>query len=533
MNRQILIRRFRSLWPALLLAVWPVMGSAQVAVPDIEEIDELAVISPAEIEELVGPIALYPDDLLAIVLPASTYPLQIVEAGRFLEDLEQDPSLEPDPEWDDSIVALLNYPEVVEMLNDDLDWTWRLGEAVVNQQSDVIASIEDFRDRAYAAGNLKTDDYQLVAQEEGTISITPVQEDVIYVPYYEPEQVVVYQPRPVYYYYPRAYPVYYYPYPSWYAFHDHFYRPWFWGVTTAFSIGWHTHHLSVYHHSFYGHPYYGRTYWDRWWYRRPDINVYNNVYVRNNYYTNVNRYRDGDLWSPRNRRTVSPDQRITRTRYYPNSRSGSVGTASSYTNTNRAGQVARSTTTRPDHRTRISRSEREPIEFRDRPPSSRDRNTTITRTRPTGTRSTTTSPTSERLPKSLQRDVRDTTMRTSQSRATTSRPSQPKASSSSRSREPATRSSSSSRQTATRPSSPSRQPATRQSSPPRQPAARQSSPPRQSASRPSASSRQSASRPSASSRQSVSSSRRSSQTSQRAACIAYIAWELTSEKEDE
>ncbi len=65
------------------------------------------------------------------MLPAATFPLQIVEAGRFLEELEDNPSLEPDQEWDDSIIALLNYPEVVELLNEDLDWTWRLGEAVV------------------------------------------------------------------------------------------------------------------------------------------------------------------------------------------------------------------------------------------------------------------------------------------------------------------------------------------------------------------------------------------------------------------
>ena len=76
--------------------------------------EELVILSEAELEELVGPIALYPDDLLAIVLPASTYPLQIVEAARFVEDLKQDESLEPDEDWDDSVVALTNYPEVLE-----------------------------------------------------------------------------------------------------------------------------------------------------------------------------------------------------------------------------------------------------------------------------------------------------------------------------------------------------------------------------------------------------------------------------------
>ena len=87
--------------------------------------DEL--LSNVELEELVGPVALYPDDLLAIVLPASTYPLEIVQAARFLEALEDDSKLEPDEEWDESIVALLNYPDVVRMMDEDIDWTWRLG----------------------------------------------------------------------------------------------------------------------------------------------------------------------------------------------------------------------------------------------------------------------------------------------------------------------------------------------------------------------------------------------------------------------
>jgi hypothetical protein len=353
---------------------WPVAGNAQVAVPEIEELDEYPTISETEISELIGPIALYPDDLLAIVLPASTYPLQIVEAGRFLEDLEDDPTLQPDEDWDDSIVALLNYPEVVELLNEDLDWTWRLGEAVVGQQSDVIAAIEDFRDRAYAAGNLKSDDYQLVAQEEGTIQISPVQEDVIYVPYYEPEQVVVYQPRPVYYYHPRPYPVYYYPYPSYYSFHNHFYNDFFWGVTTAYAIGWHSYHLNVFHHSYYGHPYYGRSYRDRYWYRRPDIHVYNTTYARNNISVSRNRYRDGDQWAPRNRRSMrGSDQRITRTRtrtYATSNTRPSTSTISTSTSsTDRSGRPARNRTSNDVKRQVQRRSEPDAIEFRDRTPS--------------------------------------------------------------------------------------------------------------------------------------------------------------------
>jgi len=259
--------------------------------------DGIPRLSQTELQDLVGPIALYPDDLLAIVLPAAAYPLQVVEAARFLEALETDPTLQPDPDWDDSIVALINYPEVVELLNEDLDWTWRLGESVVAQQTDVIAAVESFRDRAYAAGNLKSDEYQTVSNDAGIISISPTADDVIYVPYYEPARVVHYQPRPAYYYHPRPYPVYYYPY----AANHYFDRGFFWGVTTAFSIGWYTDSLHVYHHSYRGHPYYGRTYWNDGWYRQPSINVYNTSYVNN---TNVvvNRHSNGDQWRARDTR---------------------------------------------------------------------------------------------------------------------------------------------------------------------------------------------------------------------------------------
>ena len=218
------LARIHGLLSLAVLAL-PVAASGQVPVDDDGNVigqyeaespavdsrlgnEEIPLLSAAELDELVGPIALYPDDLLAVVLPAAAYPLQIVEAARFLEALESDPSLEPDPDWDDSVVALLNYPEVLALMNDEIDWTWQLGEAVVSQQGDVVAAIESFRDRAYAAGNLKSDEYQTVSRDDGVIEITPVEEDVIYVPYYEPERVVVYQTRPVYFYYPRAYPVY-------------------------------------------------------------------------------------------------------------------------------------------------------------------------------------------------------------------------------------------------------------------------------------------------------------------------------------
>ena len=257
-------------------------------------VEEAPSLTQEELETLVGPIALYPDKLLAIVLPASTYPLEIVQAARFLEQLEADSSLKPDESWDDSVTALLNYPEVVKMMNDDIDWTWRLGEAVVRQQADVVAAVEAFRDRAYAAGNLKSDERQTVSNNGGAIEIQPVEEDVIYVPYYEPERVVYYQPRQVYYYYPRPYPVYYYPYPS----HHSFLSGYFWGVTTAFHIGWATDHLHVFHHSYWGHPYYGRQYFGHY-YRRPSITVYNRYYANSHRHRSDDHHRVGDYWRPR------------------------------------------------------------------------------------------------------------------------------------------------------------------------------------------------------------------------------------------
>jgi len=243
------------------------------------------LVAADELRELVGPIALYPDDLVAIVLPASTYPLQVVQAARLLEERKRDSSLKPSEDWDDSVVALLNYPEIIKLMNDDLDWTYDLGTAVLNQREDVLAAVQDFRDEAYAAGNLKSDDRQTVARTDDAIEIKPANPQVIYVPYYEPEQVVVYQPAPVYYYYPVAYPVYYYPYPA----HYHFSTGFFWGVNTWFSIGWHSHYLNVYDPFYYGHPYYGWTY-------------YNPFYVRN-VYVNVNHYHHypNNIWEPRYR----------------------------------------------------------------------------------------------------------------------------------------------------------------------------------------------------------------------------------------
>ncbi len=224
--------------------------------------------SSEELVDLVAPIALYPDDLVAIIVPASTYPLQIVQAARLLEERNTDATLGPSQWWDDAVVALLNYPEVLRLMDEDLDWTEALGAAVRDRRGGVIDAIQDFRTRAYAAGNLRSDERQHVASVNGIIKITPVNPRVVYVPYYEPEQVVVRQRRPVYHYYAVPYPLYYYPYPVGYSFAPGF----FWGVTTAFTIAWSTRYLHVHHHRHVTHPYHRRSY--HWpYYTRRGVNI--------------------------------------------------------------------------------------------------------------------------------------------------------------------------------------------------------------------------------------------------------------------
>ena len=164
------------------------------------------------LEWLVGRIALYPDDLVAIILPASTNPLQLVQADRFLEKRKSDPKLPVDEKWDDAVKSLLNYPEVVKMMSADLDWTSALGEEVVADQGAVLEAIQVFRRKTQAAGNLKSDQKQTVIVEKEVIQIVPADPQVIYVPQYNPSTVVVSGGYSSWGYYPSPYPVYYYPY---------------------------------------------------------------------------------------------------------------------------------------------------------------------------------------------------------------------------------------------------------------------------------------------------------------------------------
>jgi len=137
------------------------------------------LLSPDQLQNLVGRVALYPDDLLGLVLPAATTPLDIVKGQRFLEKYKLDKSLKPDPSLPQPVVSLLAYPEVVNLMGNDLDWTEALGQAVLAQQADVLEAIQVFRRKAQDAGNLKTDDKQVVVEQQDALKIIPAKPEVI------------------------------------------------------------------------------------------------------------------------------------------------------------------------------------------------------------------------------------------------------------------------------------------------------------------------------------------------------------------
>jgi uncharacterized membrane protein YgcG len=184
--------------------------------PDTSTIanDDDGPLTEDELEVLVAPIALYPDELVALVIAASLYPVDIVQGARFLEDRKKDPSLEPSEDWDGSVVSLLNYPDVVKMMNDDLEWTQMLGNAAVNQQKDLLVAIQQLRDQAVAKDMLKTTEQVVVSNENDNVVIQSADPEVVYVPQYEPQILydptyVSSYPEPIYYSDP--YPSYWYP----------------------------------------------------------------------------------------------------------------------------------------------------------------------------------------------------------------------------------------------------------------------------------------------------------------------------------
>ena len=150
-------------------------------------------LSAEQMDNLLAPIALYPDPLLAQVFPASTFVDQIDQAARWLRAHNNNSAGVDNESWDVAVRSVAHYPQVVYMMSDKLDWTTALGQAYVNQSTDVLTSVQRLRARAKAAGYLVTTPQQTVIVEKEVIKVVPAQPQVIYVPTYNP-QVVYVQP---------------------------------------------------------------------------------------------------------------------------------------------------------------------------------------------------------------------------------------------------------------------------------------------------------------------------------------------------
>jgi hypothetical protein len=148
-------------------------------------------LSAQELQQLVAPIALYPDALVAQILAAATYPTQIVEADRWMQrhsNLKGDElAKEVDKQdWDPSVKALAQFPSVLENMDKNLSWTSSLGEAYTNEPEDVTNAVQDMRQQAQKAGHLNSNEQERVTTQGNTIVIEPANPEVVYVPAYDP-----------------------------------------------------------------------------------------------------------------------------------------------------------------------------------------------------------------------------------------------------------------------------------------------------------------------------------------------------------
>ncbi len=151
-------------------------------------VDPSALRTPEELDQIFAPIALYPDALVALILPAASVPADIVHAADFI-NAHGDPGQIASQPWDESVKSLAHYPDVVKWMCDNLPWTQQAGDAFLAQPADVMASIQQLRARAVSAGSLINTPQQQVLTDGGEIRIIPAQPDVIYVPCYDPDLV--------------------------------------------------------------------------------------------------------------------------------------------------------------------------------------------------------------------------------------------------------------------------------------------------------------------------------------------------------
>jgi hypothetical protein len=259
---------------ALLFATWPQNLSAYPAAQSPAQNAPSPTYmqhTPEQLQQLVAPIALYPDSLVAQILAASTFPEQVVEADRLVQahpDLKGEAlgqAVDQQP-WDPSVKALTAFPSVLGNMDKNLSWTSSLGDAYYNQQQDVMDAVQVMRQKAQQAGTLKSTPQQTITTQGSTVIIQPATPDVVYVPAYDPWLV---------YGYPLM------PWPGWYPYPG----IWYEGPYLSFGIGFGI--------GFFGGFGWGWPYWGFDWYHRYPIFNHNRYYSRSTTFYNRNYYYRG------------------------------------------------------------------------------------------------------------------------------------------------------------------------------------------------------------------------------------------------
>jgi hypothetical protein len=334
-----------------------------------QESETETIFKQEELDQMLAPIALYPDALLAQVLMASTYPLEVVQADRWAQqnkELKDDALAEAleNQEWDPSVKSLVQFPDVLAMMGEKLDWTQKLGDAFLSQEEDVTKTVQNLRKKADEAGNLKTTQEQVVKVEKEVIIIESASPQVVYVPVYNPTVVYGtwwYPHYPPYYYYPPYYP-----------------RPALYGFATGVAIG-----------VAWGYA------WGHWnWHGRGGVNVNINQNININRNINRDRYkrdyggRDGK-WQhkPEHRKGVSYRDQKTAKQYNRAGSKDAVRSRENFRGKAEAGRkdLARDSSARPAPGTRDKAQSRDAVKSRDTV-QSRDTRSRDTRSRDTSAR---------------------------------------------------------------------------------------------------------------------------------------------------
>lgn len=227
---------------ALLVSVSVAFAQTQPPAP------RNAAATQQELDQMLAPIALYPDSLLSQIFMASTYPLEVVEAARWSR---ANPGLKGEAavsavgerDWDASVKSLAAFPQVLAMMDQQLEWTARLGDVFIAQEPQVMETVQNLRQKAYAAGNLRSTEQAYVVQQGEAFAIEPASPEVVYVPYYDPR--VAYGS----WWWPAYPPVYWAPWPGYYVYPGFAFA---WGVGVTVGAGfffsacdWRARHVTV------------------------------------------------------------------------------------------------------------------------------------------------------------------------------------------------------------------------------------------------------------------------------------------------